>query len=177
MKNNQEIILGGGCFWCTEAVFAGMAGVIETYPGYSGGTTANPTYEQVCSGTTGHAEVMKLVYDEEVLPPHKILQIFFTMHDPTSLNKQGNDTGTQYRSVIYYTSPDQQKIIEDFIAEAAKDYTKPIVTEVKPLDQFYSAEDYHYNYFKNNPEQAYCSFVIAPKVKKIQEKFTLSNNI
>jgi len=99
------------------------------------------------------------------------------MHDPTSLNKQGNDTGTQYRSVIYYTSPDQQKIIEDFIAEAAKDYTKPIVTEVKPLDQFYSAEDYHYNYFKNNPEQAYCSFVIAPKVKKIQEKFTLSNNI
>lgn len=172
MENNQQtIILGGGCFWCTEAVFGDMLGVIETYPGYSGGTTTNPTYEQVCSGTTGHAEVMKLVYDESILPLTKILKIFFAMHDPTSLNKQGNDVGTEYRSVIYYTSPNQQKIIADFIAEAAKDYTKAIVTEVKPLDQFYPAEDHHHNYFKNNPEQAYCSFVIAPKVKKIQEKF------
>ncbi len=170
--NQQTIILGGGCFWCTEAVFGDMAGVLETYPGYSGGTTANPTYEQVCSGTTGHAEVMKLVYDEEVLLITKVLQIFFAMHDPTSLNKQGNDVGTQYRSVIYFTNAKQKKVIDEFIVEAKKEYTQPIVTEVKELDHFYPAEEYHHNYFKNNPEQAYCSFVIAPKVKKIQEKFT-----
>ncbi|MDO8668905.1 MAG: peptide-methionine (S)-S-oxide reductase MsrA [Candidatus Buchananbacteria bacterium] len=171
-KNKQEIILGGGCFWCTEAVFIEIKGVLETLPGYSGGQKENPTYEEVCSGETGQAEVLKLVYDSQILPLEKILKIFFTMHDPTSLNKQGQDVGTQYRSVIFYETDEQKKIIDDFISQAQSEYSKPIVTEVKKLDKFFSAEEYHHFYFKKNPDQAYCSFVIAPKIKKIKEKFT-----
>lgn len=171
MTNKQTIILGGGCFWCTEAVFEDLSGIIETHPGYSGGEDSRPTYEKVCMGNTGHAEVLKLVYDETILPLAKILKIFFIMHDPTSLNQQGHDVGTQYRSVIYYENDEQQKMITDFITEAQGDYSKTLVTEIKKLDKFYPAEEYHHHYFKKNPEQTYCSMVIAPKVKKVKEKF------
>jgi len=172
-NNNQEIILGGGCFWCTEAVFGEMAGVIEVIPGYSGGQLANPSYEKVVGGNTGHAEVIKLTYDPEVLPLLQILKVFFTMHDPTSPNKQGNDIGTQYRSVIYYKTEAQKKIIADFITKVQSEYSQTIVTEVKEITEFFPAEDYHHNYFKNHPDQAYCSFVIAPKIKKVKEKFNI----
>lgn len=171
--NNQEIILGGGCFWCTEAVFEDIDGVAETTPGYSGGRTANPSYEMVVSGGTGHAEVLKIVYNPKILSLLKILQIFFTMHDPTSLNKQGNDMGTQYRSVIFYETDEQKKIIDDFIKISQKEYSQPIVTEIKKVEKFFPAQEYHHNYFKKNTDQAYCTLVIAPKIRKVKESFNL----
>ena len=173
MGDLKTIILGGGCFWCTEAVFSSLKGIVSVMPGYAGGEVENPTYEQVCGGGTGHAEVVKLEYDEERINLEKILDMFFESHDPTSLNRQGGDIGTQYRSAIYFTDNSQKEIIENFIKEKQKEYSKPIVTEVKSLDKFYEAEEYHHEYFKKNPDKAYCQLVIAPKIKKVNQKFDL----
>jgi peptide-methionine (S)-S-oxide reductase len=165
------IVLGGGCFWCSEAVFSMFEGVVKTTPGYAGGTAPNPTYEQVCSGTTGHAEVIKLEYDQTIAPLEKILDIFFRMHDPTQVNMQDADVGSQYRSIILYTSEEQKKVIGKFIDGIKGNYGKPIATEVKKLDAFYESEDYHKDYYKNNPFQPYCMLVIRPKVAKIRKEF------
>ena len=167
----QTIILGGGCFWCTEAVFRMMKGVVKTTPGYAGGQTKNPTYEQVCSGDTGHAEVIKVDYDPDVASLEKLLEIFFAAHDPSSVNRQGADTGSQYRSIILYTDAKQKKEAETYITRIAGNFKKPIATEVKKLDAFYPSEDYHKDYYKNNPLQPYCMLVIRPKVSKIKKEF------
>jgi len=169
MKTHTEtIVLGGGCFWCMEAVFSLLQGVISLTPGYAGGATENPTYDDVCSGTTNHAEVVKIEYDQEKLPLSKVLSIFFSSHDPTTANRQGNDIGTEYRSIILFTAPHQKKEIEEAIKEIQKKYAKPIVTEVKKLDCFYPAEEEHHRYFEKNPEQVYCRLVISPKVEKVK---------
>ncbi|MFA6392364.1 MAG: peptide-methionine (S)-S-oxide reductase MsrA [Patescibacteria group bacterium] len=170
MENNyKKIVLGGGCFWCVEAVFALTKGIVSATCGYAGGDTNNPSYEEVSSGTTGHAEVVEVIYDASLITLSDILKTFFAMHDPTSLNRQGNDVGTQYRSAIYWNDEDQKNEVESFIAAAQKEYTKPIVTEVKKLDRFYRAEEYHQQYFEKNPNQAYCRLVIAPKVNKFKK--------
>ncbi len=171
MEKIKTIVLGGGCFWCTEAVFKRIKGVVKTTPGYAGGSTANPTYEEVCSHETGHAEVLKVEYDDSVMPIDELLEIFFAMHDPTSLNKQGNDEGNQYRSIILCSDDEQMRRVMHFIDEHRKEYEKEIVTEVKMLNKFYPAEAYHNDYFARNPIQPYCIFVIRPKIKKIMEKF------
>ena len=165
----EVIVLGAGCFWCIEAVFSVLKGVKSTMPGYSGGTSPNPTYEEVCTGLTGHAEVVRVEFDPEVLRLKKIFDIFFMMHDPTSLNRQGADIGTQYRSVIFYTSDEQLKAADEYIAELQRTLSRRIVTEVRPLGRFYPAEGYHKDYFLKNPGQGYCSFVIKPKVEKISK--------
>ncbi len=169
----QTIIFGGGCFWCTEAVFKMLKGVISVEPGYAGGTKANPIYEEVSSGTTGHAEVIKIDYDPKTIPLETLLTVFFATHDPTTKNRQGNDIGEQYRSIILYSNEDQKIISQKFIEElnSSSIEGKPILTEVKPLDKFYSAEDYHKNYYENNKNQTYCQVIINPKLKKVQEKF------
>lgn len=164
----KEIILGGGCFWCTEAVFSIIKGVISTEPGYAGGETENPTYEMVCTGETGHAEVVRVKYDEGMIPLTKILDVFFNMHDPTSLNRQGNDVGEQYRSAIFYLDEQDGKIIRDYIKTAQTRYHKNIVTQVEELKEFYPGEEYHKNYFKRNPYKSYCTYVIKPKVEKVE---------
>lgn len=164
----KSIVLGGGCFWCTEAVFQEVDGVFSVVPGYAGGQTAHPTYEAVCTGQTGHAEVVKLEYDEAVIMLPEILRVFFLTHDPTSLNRQGADEGTQYRSAIYYNDETDRAVIDEFIAEAAKQSAEPIVTEVALLEAFYEAEPYHHNYFRSHPEQAYCVAVINPKLAKLR---------
>jgi methionine-S-sulfoxide reductase len=166
----EMIALGGGCFWCTEAVLQNVEGVAKITPGYAGGMTVDPSYEEVCTGNTGHAEVVLVEYDPELLSLEKLLDIFFSMHDPTSLNKQGGDTGTQYRSVILYASEEQKAGIDQFISEISKAHDKPIVTEVRPLESFYPAEEYHQAYYDRNPRQPYCQFVISPKVEKIRNK-------
>jgi methionine-S-sulfoxide reductase len=173
-SKTDVIVFGGGCFWCTEAVFNMFEGVVKTTPGYAGGTTKNPTYEQVCSGNTGHAEVLKVEYDPDKAPLKKLLEIFFSMHDPTSINQQGADYGSQYRSIILYTESDQESVIEDYIKSIKGDYKKPIVTEVKKLEVFYPSEDYHKDYYKNNPLQPYCMLVIRPKIEKVKKEFGLS---
>lgn len=168
----QEIAtLGGGCFWCVEAVFQDLKGVIKVESGYSGGKEVNPTYNDVCSGLTGHAEVIQVSFDPEIISYSDILEIFFEVHDPTTLNRQGNDSGPQYRSVIYYHSPEQETIAQAAKTAAQADWTNPIVTEITAFDKFYVAEKYHQNYFKDNPFQPYCSFVISPKVRKFRQKF------
>lgn len=169
----ERIVFGGGCFWCTEAVFDLFDGVIKTVSGYAGGETKNPTYEEVCNGDTGHAEVLEIGYDPKTINLEKLLDIFFTMHDPTSLNKQGADSGTAYRSIILFTSPEQKRIIEKFIKQIQKNYDKPIVTEVKKLEKFYPAENYHQKYYKNNPRQPYCSVIIGTKIAKVKKKYGL----
>ena len=157
--------LGGGCFWCLEAVFEETRGVIDVVSGYAGGTTKNPSYEEVSRGTTGHAEVVQITYDATIISYEEILKIFWLIHDPTSLNAQGNDVGTQYRSVIFYHDETQKaKALASLKTFSAK-FTKPIVTKIKPLDVFYTAEAYHQDYFKNNPNQGYCMFVVSPKVE------------
>lgn len=163
--------LGGGCFWCVEAIYQDLKGVSKVESGYSGGHIDNPTYKEVCSGLTGHAEVIQVTFDPEIISFADILRIFFTVHDPTTLNRQGNDSGTQYRSVIYYHSEEQKKTAETVKIEAQEAWDDPIVTEITAFDMFYKAEDYHQNYFKDNPNQGYCSFIIAPKVKKFREKY------
>jgi peptide-methionine (S)-S-oxide reductase len=174
MKEGSEIIVfGGGCFWCTEAVFSMFKGVVSTMPGYAGGNFKNPTYEDVCSGNTGHAEVLQVEYNPKIASLEKLLDIFFKMHDPTSLNKQGADFGSQYRSIILYTSDAQKETIDKFVKKIQKDFNQPIVTEIKRLDVFYPAEDYHKDYFGKNPMQPYCMFVIRPKVSKIKKEFDL----
>ncbi len=170
----ETILLGGGCFWCTEAVFNMLKGVISVEPGYTGGTVPNPTYEQVCEGSTGHAEVVKIEYDATQIRLETLLTVFFASHDPTSLNKQGNDVGTAYRSSIFYVNSEQKEVCEKFIKDinVSSQLGKPIVTTIEPLKEFYPAEDYHKNYYENNKQQGYCQVIINPKLKKVQEKFT-----
>ncbi len=168
---NESVVLGGGCFWCIEAVFNMLKGIIKTTPGYAGGVTKNPSYEEVCAGDTGHAEVLLVEYNKEILSMDKILDVFFEMHDPTSINKQGADLGSQYRSIILYNSESQKVEIMQFIDKVRENFDKPIVTEIKKLDRFYPAEEYHKEYYKNNRLQPYCVFVIRPKMKKIDKEF------
>jgi peptide-methionine (S)-S-oxide reductase len=169
----ETIVLGGGCFWCTEAVFDRVQGVVDVESGYSNGQTLNPSYEQICTGRTGHAEVVKVTFDPAEISLHVFLDIFFVVHDPTTLNRQGNDVGTQYRSGIYYLDPAQKQIAEDVMREIgeSKAYRSPIVTEVEPLANYSAAEAYHQDYFLNNPNQGYCAFVVGPKVEKFQKTF------
>lgn len=164
--------LGGGCFWCTEAVYQELDGITHVESGYTGGQRPNPSYEEVCGGATGHAEVVRLTFDDSVISYRDILEIFFTIHDPTTPNRQGNDVGTQYRSVIYYHNPQQQAVAKQVIAEMANVWDAPIVTELAPLGEYYKAEDYHQDYFRQHPLQGYCAFVIAPKVAKLRKTFT-----
>jgi peptide-methionine (S)-S-oxide reductase len=170
--DTETVAFGGGCFWCTEAVFKMFKGVVSVEPGYAGGTTKNPTYEQVSSGNTGHAEVVRITYEPEQVAFAELLQVFFSSHDPTTLNRQGADVGTQYRSVIFYTTESQKQKAEHYIAVLNKSQAvQRIVTEVAPLEAFYPAENYHQDYFANNPQAGYCQLVIAPKVEKVGEKF------
>jgi peptide-methionine (S)-S-oxide reductase len=173
MSEYETATLGGGCFWCVEAVFDQVVGVTDVVSGYAGGHVESPTYEAVCSGTTGHAEVVRVTYDPGVITYREILEIFFTIHDPTTLNRQGNDVGTQYRSVVFYHSPEQRETAEAVIREleAAEVWDDPIVTELAEATQFHPAEAYHQEYFASNPQQAYCQFVVAPKVAKFREKY------
>jgi peptide-methionine (S)-S-oxide reductase len=171
--STDTAIFGGGCFWCTEAVFKEVKGVVSVKSGYSGGSTENPTYNEVCSGTTGHAEVIRIIYNPEEVDFKTLLAIFFKTHDPTTLNRQGADVGTQYRSVVFYTSNEQKETTEQII-KALNDegaYPNPIVTEVSPLTTFYKAEDYHQDYYENNKAQGYCQFVIQPKLDKFRKVF------
>jgi peptide-methionine (S)-S-oxide reductase len=174
MSNSVETItLGGGCFWCTEAVFVQVRGVVDVESGYSNGQVRQPSYEDVCTGTTGHNEVVKLVYDPSDISTREVLEIFFVIHDPTTLNRQGNDAGTQYRSGIYFSTPEQEAVAREVIAEmtASGVYDRPIVTEVVPLDNYWPAEDYHQDFFERNPHQGYCMAVAAPKVAKFRKTF------
>ncbi|RBA25309.1 peptide-methionine (S)-S-oxide reductase MsrA [Herminiimonas fonticola] len=163
--------LGGGCFWCTEAVYQQLKGIINVESGYTGGQIPNPSYEQICEGTTGHAEVVRLTFDPAVVSFREILEVFFTIHDPTTLNRQGNDVGTQYRSVIYYQTPEQKETAKHVICEMANVWDAPIVTELSPAETYYKAEAYHQNYFRQNPLQGYCAFIVAPKVSKFRQTF------
>jgi peptide-methionine (S)-S-oxide reductase len=165
--------LAGGCFWCLEAIYDDLIGVLDVVSGYAGGTTANPTYQEVCSGKTGHAEVVQITFDPQVITYKELLEVFFTIHDPTSLNRQGADVGTQYRSAIFYHTPEQKSTAEQVIKEieAAGIWQKPIVTEVTPFTVFYPAEAYHQEYFRRNPYQGYCQVIIAPKVAKFRQKY------
>jgi peptide-methionine (S)-S-oxide reductase len=166
--------LAGGCFWCLEAVYLDLKGVERVISGYAGGQVENPSYQAVCTGTTGHAEVVKIMYDPQVISYRDLLQVFFTIHDPTTLNRQGGDVGTQYRSAIFYHNPEQKALAEQVIREieAAGLWSNPIVTQVIPFEHFYPAEDYHQNYFARNPYQGYCQAVIAPKVAKFRKQYT-----
>lgn len=163
--------VGGGCFWCLEAVFEETRGVVDVISGYAGGQTPSPTYEQVCSGNTGHAEVVQITFDPKLISYEALLKIFWLIHDPTTLNRQGNDVGTQYRSVIFYHNETQKAQAEASMKTFASKFTKPIVTEIKPLEVFYKAEAYHQNYFKNNPNQGYCMFVVSPKVEHFKHEY------
>lgn len=167
----QTATIGGGCFWCTEAVFQQIRGISTVESGYCGGQIHNPTYEQICTGMTGHAEVVRLRFDSTVISYAEILEIFFTIHDPTTLNRQGADQGTQYRSVIYFHDEDQKKIAQEVMQKMAEVWDDPIVTELSLAPQFYLAEAYHQNYFRQHPQQGYCSFVVAPKVAKARKMF------
>lgn len=169
---NEVAVFGGGCFWCLEAVYQEIKGVQHVESGYAGGHVPNPSYEQVCEGTTGHAEVVAVTFDGGQISFRELLEIFFTIHDPTTLNRQGNDVGTQYRSVIYYQSPQQKKAAEQVIAEMANVWDAPIVTELTAAGPYYKAEDHHQNYFREHPLQGYCAFVVAPKVAKLRKFFT-----
>ncbi|MCG3111543.1 MAG: peptide-methionine (S)-S-oxide reductase MsrA [Candidatus Manganitrophus sp. SB1] len=172
-ETKEVATFGGGCFWCLDAVFADLKGVESAVSGYAGGTVDNPTYRQVCSGTTGHAEVSQVTFDPKVITFRELLEVFFTIHDPTTLNRQGADEGTQYRSAVYYHTPEQKAIAEQVINEltAKGVWDTPIVTEVTPFEKFYRAEDEHQDYYKNNPGQGYCRVVIAPKVAKARKQF------
>jgi peptide-methionine (S)-S-oxide reductase len=170
---SQTIVLGGGCFWCTEAVYVKVKGVTDVESGYSNGDVERPSYEQVCTGDTGHNEVVKLTYDPAQISLRQILEIFFVIHDPTTLNRQGADSGTQYRSGIYYTTPEQKQVAEDMIRQMTQEklFGKPIVTEVKPVSNYWPAEDYHQDFFEKNPHQGYCMAVAGPKVAKFRKTF------
>jgi peptide-methionine (S)-S-oxide reductase len=167
----EVAILGGGCFWCTEAVYLEMRGIIQVESGYMGGHDTNPTYDAVCHGTTGHAEVVRLTYDPAVTSYRDILEVFFTMHDPTTPNRQGNDIGTQYRSVIFYNNPAQEALAHQVMAEMAAVWDGPLVTELQPASTWYKAEAYHQDYFAQHPLQGYCAFIVAPKVVKFRKTF------
>jgi peptide-methionine (S)-S-oxide reductase len=171
--SSETATLGGGCFWCTEAVYDQLDGVTDVVSGYSGGHVNNPTYRQVCDGDTGHAEVVQVRFDPNRISFREILEVFFSTHDPTTLNRQGNDVGTQYRSAIFYHSDEQQRVATELINELheARAYARPIVTEVTPFERFYPAEDYHQEYFARNGGQPYCQFVVAPKVSKFKKQY------
>ncbi len=173
MAQQETATLGGGCFWCVEAVYREAQGVTSVVSGYMGGRKPNPTYQDVCSGTTGDVEVVQVTYDSAQIRFREVLEIFFATHDPTTLNQQGNDIGTQYRSVIFYHSPEQRLVAEELIRELStkKAFADPIVTAIEPASEFYQAEDYHQQYFENHPSQPYCAFVVAPKVQKFRKKF------
>ena len=169
-KNLELATLGGGCFWCTEAVLLEVKGVEKVVSGYSGGNApGKPTYREICSGLTGHAEVIQLSFDPDVVSFHDLLMIFMTTHDPTTLNRQGADVGTQYRSVIFYHDENQKEVAEGVLSEMASYYENPVVTELSPLKIFYEAEDYHQDYYRNNQSQGYCNFVITPKLAKLRK--------
>lgn len=177
-KNQQDghlitITLGGGCFWCLEAVYVKVRGVLDVESGYSNGQAVRPSYEAVCTGRTGCNEVVRLTYDPAQITLREILEIFFVIHDPTTLNRQGNDAGTQYRSGIYYSTPEQKDAADDLIRQMSQDklFGQPIVTEVLPLENYWPAEDYHQDYFERNPNQGYCAFVVGPKVEKFRKTF------
>lgn len=172
-SRNEIAVFGGGCFWCTEAIFQRIRGVITVESGYAGGHLPHPNYDEVCSGSTGHAEVIRITFDPVVVTYAQLLDVFMHTHEPTSLNRQGNDVGTQYRSIILTTTQEQLQQTERYIKQLIDDgeFTQPIVTEVKPLDLFYKAEDYHLNYFNKNGYQPYCSIVIAPKVQKFLKQY------
>lgn len=173
VKQMETATLGGGCFWCLEAVFEQVNGVKSVVSGYAGGQTLNPTYEQVCQGTTGHAEVVQIEFDPTVVPFSHILKVFFAMHDPTTLNRQGADVGTQYRSIVFYRNPMQENVLRNYIAELGRSgkLSSPIVTQVEPFTRFYAAEKYHQGYYERNSNQPYCRIVIDPKLKKFKEEF------
>jgi peptide-methionine (S)-S-oxide reductase len=173
MPTTQTTTLAGGCFWCLEAVFDDMQGIVSVESGYMGGRQPNPAYRDVCTGRTGHAEVVQLTFDPEITTFEDILEVFFAIHDPTTLNRQGNDAGTQYRSAIFYHSEAQRDAAQKMIRELTEGrvFHDPIVTEVEPASTFYRAEDYHQEYFANNPNQPYCSYVVAPKLAKFRHKF------
>lgn len=173
MSDKQVLVLGGGCFWCTESVYKEVRGVTDVESGYSNGHVKQPSYEQVCTGSTGHNEVVRLEYDTAEVSVRELLEIFFVVHDPTTLNRQGNDVGTQYRSGIYFTTPEQATEAQAIIAELtqANAFGRPIVTEVQPLQNYWPAEDYHQHYFARNPQQGYCAFVVGPKVEKFRKTF------
>jgi len=173
MDKLEKATFGGGCFWCVEAVFERVDGVASAVSGYAGGTTVKPTYEQVCTGNTGHAEVVEITFDPKKVTYEELLKIFWSAHDPTTLNRQGADVGTQYRSVIYTHSEEQRLVAERSKRETQKDFEDPIVTEITPAGPFYKAEQYHQDYFDNNPNAAYCTFVIAPKLKKLKSSNTI----
>jgi len=172
-KNLEAATLAGGCFWCTEAAFSIIKGVERIEPGYTGGSVPNPSYDQVSTGTTGHAEAAQIFFDPQVISYKEILEIFFTIHDPTSLNRQGADIGTQYRSAIFYHNQEQKVMAEKLIDELNKEgiWNKPIVTSVEPLEVFYKAETYHKDYYKKHPKEPYCQAVITPKIAKLQQRF------
>jgi peptide-methionine (S)-S-oxide reductase len=172
-QERETATLGGGCFWCLEAVFENLRGVERVVSGYAGGEVANPSYEQVCTGATGHAEVVQISFDPSVVSYREVLEVFFGLHDPTTPNRQGMDVGTQYRSAIFYHSPEQRRVAEETIAEvnAAGVWGRPIVTQVVPFREFYPAENYHQGYFRNNPNQGYCQAVVGPKVAKFRKQF------
>jgi peptide-methionine (S)-S-oxide reductase len=172
-KQTEIATLAGGCFWCLEAVYEDLKGVESVESGYAGGSVPDPTYEQVCSGNTGHAEVVRITFDPSAVSYRELLEVFFTIHDPTTLNRQGNDVGSQYRSAIFYHTPEQRSTAEDVIAQLAAQnvWDDPIVTEVAPLEHCYSAEEYHQEYYQRNPGQPYCSVVIAPKVAKFRSQY------
>ena len=172
-EKKEVAVFGGGCFWCTEVVFDELRGVISVVSGYAGGSTRNPTYEQVCSGSTGHAEVIRIEFDPTEVSFHDLMTVFFGTHDPTTLNRQGNDVGTQYRSAIFYANDEQKRQAEAFIKELndSKAFGKPVVTTIEPLGEFYEAENYHQKYYAQNPYQPYCQFTIPPKLQKLHKQF------
>lgn len=173
MNNIETITIGGGCFWCTEAIFKRLKGVEEVTSGYSGGLRSEPTYEQVTTGATGHAEVVQIEFDPNVISFKKLIEIFFYLHDPTTLNRQGADEGTQYRSVIFYHNEKQKEeaeIVRDEVADSGA-YSNPIITEIVPFENFYTAEEYHQNFYENNKNQGYCSYVISPKIHKLLKDY------
>ncbi len=167
----EQITLGGGCFWCVEAALKDLMGVERVVSGYAGGSTENPTYEQVCSGRTGHAEVVQVTFDPEELPLQDLLEVFFTVHDPTTPNRQGADVGTQYRSIILTQAPGQEQTAQDVMSRLADAFPRSIVTQVEPLDRFYEAEEYHQDYYARNPGAGYCQAVISPKLAKVRQKW------
>ena len=168
---NQFATLGGGCFWCLEAVYEELEGVVDVESGYSGGHVDRPSYRQVCEGDTGHAEVVRVEFDPARITYREILEVFFVIHDPTQLNRQGNDVGTQYRSVVFTHSPEQERVARETVAELAESYNAEIVTQIAPAPAFFRAEDYHQEYFRHNPAQGYCMFVVAPKLEKFRKTF------
>jgi len=172
-KNLKEVTFGAGCFWCIEAVFEELKGVVSVESGYSGGAVLNPTYTQICTGTTGHAEVARITYDADVISFKELLEVFWQTHDPTTLNRQGNDVGTQYRSAIFYHDASQKEQAEHYKNELNKSgaFSKAIVTEISPLINYYKAENYHQNYYSLNPNQGYCQYIIAPKMEKFRKAF------